>query len=351
MNLENIVVGQFNELAFKTAEIIIQAPGNRYPLFHLYAPAGLGKTTILKIIFDRLERENSIKFNTGLNLVTDSVSITFKSGLTLATEFISSIKDHCSNKYTAALIEADILIIDDFQFLNNMSSTQQMLHNVIKNRLENNRQTIIASTNLFHNMKGISKDLKGLFSNALTVAIQKPELEDRISIVRHLCKNMDLYLNDDSINLIAKMCTKSINQINGVLQKLELLHSTQEDEITLEIVKKEMSLLSNDDIEVQNIKPIKSEKLYLQAVIYVSTLDSVTPTLLENKFHISSRAAQKLLAQMEKNSLVGSPSGERKVLIKVDLSKYELDPAASYDLAEEIKYFITPSLVKSSKDS
>ncbi len=222
MMFEDVVIGQFNEMAVKATQMVVECPGQDYPVLIIQGELGSGKSHIMLAIFTEATFNGSIKFATG-----DSV----------LHEMIRSMKDQTYLAFTSTLENVDILIIDDFQDLSHRSGTQNCLFRVIKKRIENKKQTIITTAKPISEIHGIIEEIESLFMAALIVEILEPSIEDKLLITKHMAKYRDLSLYEDVVQFIAQSSHRNFHEILGALVSIEASSKILKQEITLAFAK------------------------------------------------------------------------------------------------------------------
>ena len=223
MTFENLVIGQFNELAFKAANEICERPGEKYPLMVIYGELATGKSALLQAMESKLQKNNSVLLYTGINFLKN---------------YIESVKTHNTFGFEKKFLEVDVLIIDDLQDLRNKLQTQGILSRLLKERLLNKKQSILSSSTLIQQIEDIDPRLTDIISEGLSVRIHNPSFEDRLFMVKHYALAIEISLYDDVAVFLAEHCRNGLREIIGSLIKLKAASELLEIEINLEMVKK-----------------------------------------------------------------------------------------------------------------
>lgn len=212
---DNFVVGPSNSFAYAAAKAVADDPaGNKMgggmsynPLF-IYGNSGLGKTHLLNAIANEVKENNP------------SANIIFVHSEEFTNDFIY----HLSNKTTTLFHEkyrkADILIIDDIQFLAGKIQTQEEFFHTINNYIINNKQIIISSDRPPKDIQTLADRIRNRLEAGLLADIQPPELETRIAIIKHKCEIYGINIPDDIITYIAEHVKNNIRQLEGVVKKI-----------------------------------------------------------------------------------------------------------------------------------
>ncbi|MBQ3432214.1 MAG: chromosomal replication initiator protein DnaA [Clostridia bacterium] len=213
---ENFVVGPSNKFAYSAAKAVasntngisVNNTMSYNPLF-IYGNSGLGKTHLLNAIANRIKENDP------------SVKIIFVK----AEEFTNEFLNHLSNKTTALFHDkyrnADIIIIDDIQFLAGKETTQEEFFHTIDSYIVENKQIILSSDRPPKDISTLADRIRGRIEQGLLADIQPPELETRINIIKNKCEIYDLVLDEDIIIYIAEKVKNNIRQLDGVVKKLK----------------------------------------------------------------------------------------------------------------------------------
>lgn len=235
MKFEDLVVGQFNELAVKASEMVMDSSERDYPVLIIQGGFGSGKSSLVKAIESNAVGPLTVKSWTGTNFMN---------------EMIQAMRDHTYADFFKTLESLDILVIEDLQELSNRTGTQHTIHKAIKYRVANKKQTIITTSMPIDTIDGISQELGSFLKSSLVVEIHGPSFEDKLLITKHIANSRNLSLYDDIAKLIAETCKNNIRAIEGAILKLEAGSKILKKSITLEFAKE--VLKSNDILRHRN---------------------------------------------------------------------------------------------------
>lgn len=213
---ENFVVGPSNKFAYSAAKAVasntngvsVNNAMSYNPLF-IYGNSGLGKTHLLNAIANRIKENDPSK----------------KIIFVKAEEFTNEFLNHLSNKTTSLFHDkyrsADIIIIDDIQFLAGKETTQEEFFHTIDSYIVENKQIILSSDRPPKDISTLADRIRGRIEQGLLADIQPPELETRINIIKNKCEIYGLSLEEDIIIYIAEKVKNNIRQLDGVVKKLK----------------------------------------------------------------------------------------------------------------------------------
>lgn len=242
---ENFIVGPSNSMAFATAVAIAKEPGKTYPSVYLHGPSGLGKTHLIHAVANKVSE------------LFPNKRIIITSANAFKMDVIHAIKNNRQNefkdKYTN---QVDVLIIDDIHELANREGTQQEFFHIFNELHKQGKQLIFTSDKHPKDILGITERIKTRLSWGLVLEIQRPEFETRIAILKKKALEIDLFLTDDIIELIAKNIKTNIRELEGSLVQLFAYSSINNIDIDIDIAKEQLRLSDTPEEKILTIEDI-----------------------------------------------------------------------------------------------
>ncbi|GBD34122.1 Chromosomal replication initiator protein DnaA [bacterium HR34] len=224
-SFENFVVGPFNQLAHACCVSIIQNPSSSYNPLFIYGNVGLGKTHLLQATGNEiLKRYKNLK-------------VKYIQCERLISLIINSIKNQNIEEMKNSLLELDVFIIDDVQFLSGKEKTQEEFFHLFNFLYERNKQIIISSDRPPKDLSIIEERLKSRFEGGMVVDISMPDLETRIAILKTKCKERGIELSDGVLEYIAENIKTNIRKLEGAIIKIAGYKQIYSENITIEKVK------------------------------------------------------------------------------------------------------------------
>ncbi len=222
---DTYITGDSNELAFYSTKSVAENPGEASfnPLF-IYGGVGLGKTHLLHAIGNQLKITKSNM--TILNLTSE--------------EFMNEYTQAAKNNRLQQLVNkfrknCDILLIDDIQFLSKWKQTQTQFFHIFNHLIDAEKQIVMTSDRYPNEIPDIEDRLRSRFEWGLIVAIEPPNLDTRINIIKDKAKRYGINLSEDVISFLAFNLKSNIREIEGILRKLKLYALTKK-KITIDTV-------------------------------------------------------------------------------------------------------------------
>ncbi len=209
-NLDNFVVGSSNKLAFEASKKVSEDLSHYNPLY-LYGGVGMGKTHLLNAI--------------GLNLKSKK-KIMFISAERFMYQFVKSIKTNEMVKFKDYFRNADILLIDDIQFMNGKEAMQEEFFHTFNALIDKGSQIIVSADRPPNKLSRIQERIKSRFSGGLVVDIQNPDYDLRYKIVKtklddlKLNQSFSFNISDEILKFISSEINTSIREVVGALNRI-----------------------------------------------------------------------------------------------------------------------------------
>ena len=222
---DNFIVGNSNKFAHAASIAVAENPATAYNPLFIYGPSGLGKTHLLYAITNEI-----ISKHPEMNIV-----------YVKSEELINQLIEAFAKKETAAFREkyrsADVLLVDDIQFIAGKTSTQEEFFHTFNALYEDGKQIILVSDRPPRDIETLEDRIKTRFEWGLIADIQPPDLELRIAIFKNKISQAGISVSDEIITYLAENLRSHIRQIEGAVKKLAALKFLSGNEITMDVVK------------------------------------------------------------------------------------------------------------------
>ena len=232
---DNFIEGESNKFAKAVCYAVANDLSYCNPLF-LYGHSGLGKTHLLYAIMNHMKKKNP------------SLKIVYKKSETFINELIDAISNHSTSDFKDKYRSADVLMIDDIQFIAGKESTQEEFFHTFSALYEAEKLIILTSDRPPKEINPLMDRLRTRFEWGLIADIQPPSFELRTAIIKKKSEDMGLSIPQNLIDYIAERLNNNIRQIEGILKKLYAIHSFTGLEITKESIDNIISIVDPGNI-------------------------------------------------------------------------------------------------------
>ena len=206
---DTFIVGASNNFAVAACKAVASRQSGTYNPLFIYGPSGLGKTHLLMAIRHEIQKN------------TPDTNILYVNGETFTNEFITAIENETTNQFHTKYRNADILLVDDIQFVAGKERTQEEFFHTFNELHRNGRQIVLASDRPPKDIKTLEERLRTRFESGLITDITTPDFETRIAIIRRKAELLDIEIPDEVAEFIANRLKNNIRQLEGAVKKIK----------------------------------------------------------------------------------------------------------------------------------
>ena len=203
---DRFIVGKSNELAHAAAQAVADKPGLIYNPLVLYSDVGLGKTHLLHAI--------------GQQALAKRMSLIYATTEEFTNEYISAIREGKTEDFRLRYRSADLLLLDDIQFLIGKEQTQEGFFHTFNALHMSNRQIVITSDRPVTALKVLEDRISSRLSGGLVADIQPPDLETRLAILRAKAEHLRIAVSPDVLELLGGRIFRNIRELEGSLNRV-----------------------------------------------------------------------------------------------------------------------------------
>ena len=208
LTFNTFVVGPSNRFAHAACQAVASKPALLYNPLFIYGNSGLGKTHLLSAV--------SSEFRANF---PDRTVVYVKSE-DFTNEVIDAIARGTTSALRAKYRNADLLLMDDVQFIGGKTSTQEEFFHTFNTLYESGRQIVLTSDRPPSEMTLLDDRLRTRFEWGLLVDVAPPDFETRVAIVKNKAAILGMTLPDKVAFTIAEKATANVRQLEGIVNKL-----------------------------------------------------------------------------------------------------------------------------------
>jgi chromosomal replication initiator protein len=213
-SFEQFIIGDGNRLAHAASLATAELPGQAYNPLFLHAPPGLGKTHLLHAIGNYI-----LAFGSGATVRYTTVE-------SFTNHFINALGTRSIARFKRAYRDADVLLIDDVQFLASKAKTEEEFFHTFNTLYETGRQLVLTCDRLPRELLSVEERLRERFESGLVADIKPPDFATRLTILRKRAALDHVPLADAAVlEMIAERVTTNIRTLEGALIRIVAYHS------------------------------------------------------------------------------------------------------------------------------
>jgi chromosomal replication initiator protein len=223
---ESFVVGPGNRLAHAASMAVIESPAGAYNPLFVYGGVGLGKTHLLHAI--------------GHGCREQGIDPLYISSETFTNDLIEAIRSHTTDSFREKYRTADVLLVDDIQFIAGKERTQEEFFHTFNALHGADKQIVLSSDRPPKALSTLEKRLCSRFEWGLIADVQSPDLETRIAILRTKAAYSGIDIPDNILTTIASQIQSNIRELEGALNQVIAVARLTDEPLTPQVA--EMAL-------------------------------------------------------------------------------------------------------------
>lgn len=221
---ETFVVGSNNQFAHGAAIAVAKSPSKTYNPLFVYGGSGLGKTHLLQAIGHFVIGSHK------------SSRVVYLSSEQFTNEFIDAIQHGTLVKFRKKYRYADILMIDDIQFLAGKERSQEEFFHTFNTLHDGHKQIVLSSDRPASEIEKLEQRLVSRFEWGMTAELQPPDIETRIAILKKKAESLNIALEPWVIEFLADRIRNNVRRLEGALMRVASYNSLSDREITREVI-------------------------------------------------------------------------------------------------------------------
>ena len=240
---QNFVVGSRSELSYAAAKAVVEFPGGPYNPFFIHGSSGLGKTHLLQAICHAVLRSSTPR------------RVLYLTCETFVNQFIQAVTNGDLESFRYKYRKVDILLIDDIQFLEGKTRTQEEFFHTFNTLYNAQRQIVLSSDRPPKEIATLQDRLVSRMRWGMVTKVETPCLETRIAIVKRKARLRGTELPDDVCQCLAEEIDTNVRELEGAVTKVIGFSSLMGKRIDLELVREALRdlLPSRSHVNIQDI--------------------------------------------------------------------------------------------------
>lgn len=233
---DTFIVGSSNKFAHAACLAVATNPSHAYNPLFLWGNSGLGKTHLLYAIGNEIKKNDPSKV------------ICYIKGDDFTNELIESLRLAKMSEFRHKYRQADILLVDDVQFIGGKESTQEEFFHTFNALYDAKKQIVLTSDRPPKEIKTLDDRLRSRFEQDLIADIQPPDIETRIAIIKRKAELLEIDLSNEVCEYIASKIKSNIRQLEGTVKKLKAKSLLNHEKPTISSVQEVIADILNNDV-------------------------------------------------------------------------------------------------------
>ncbi len=247
---KSFVEGKSNQLGLAAAQQVSENPGGAYNPLFIYGGVGLGKTHLMHAVGNAMLDRNP------------NAKVIYLHSERFVADMVKALQLNAINDFKRYYRSVDALLIDDIQFFSGKERSQEEFFHTFNALLEGGQQIILTCDRYPKEIKGVEERLKSRFGWGLTVAVEPPELETRVAILKKKAVQSNMELPNDAAFFIAQRIRSNVRELEGALKRVIANAHFTGRSIDVPLVTealKDLLALQDKQVSIDNIQRVVAE--------------------------------------------------------------------------------------------
>ena len=222
---DNFVVGGSNELAYAACQGVATNPGSKYNPLFLYGGVGIGKTHLIQAVGNEIIKNNP------------NAQVVYISTEQFVQEFLDAIRYKKNTDFAGYYRGADVLIVDDIQFIAGKEKTQEEFFHTFNALHQANKQIIMSSDRHPGDIPTLSERLQSRFGWGMAIDMYAPDFETRCAIISQKSSASGFDFSAELVEYLAGVIKNNIRELEGIINQIVAFCEMREIEPSVEMAK------------------------------------------------------------------------------------------------------------------
>jgi chromosomal replication initiator protein len=219
---DRFVVGGNNQFAHAACKAVASGARTAYNPLFIHGGSGLGKTHLMQGIGQEILRNRP------------STKVVYLTCERFTNEFIDAVRRGELEKFRRKYRRADVMLIDDIQFLTGKEKSQEEFFHTFNTLLDGQAQVVLSSDRPASEIQSLEPRLVSRFECGLTVPLQPPQMETRIAILRRKMEEWEVKVADHWVRYIAERIRSNVRRLEGALVRIATYTSLGQGDLSTE---------------------------------------------------------------------------------------------------------------------
>lgn len=244
------VEGKSNQLARAAATQVAENPGGGYNPLFLYGGVGLGKTHLMHAVGHTILANNP------------KARVVYLHSERFVGDMVKALQHNSIDEFKRLYRSVDALLIDDIQFFAGKERSQEEFFHTFNTLMERKQQIILTCDRYPKEVNGLEERLKSRFGWGLTIAVEPPELEERVAILQSKAEQAKVILPNEVSFFIAQRVSSNVRELEGAMRRVIANSHFTGRPITLDFAKealRDLIALQDKLVTIDNIQKTVAE--------------------------------------------------------------------------------------------
>jgi len=202
------VVGAANQYAHAACLAVANQPGKTYNPLFIHGGVGLGKTHLMQAIGHHLLGKKK------------GAKVLYETSETFTNDFIDALQNNTIVKFRKRYRQADVLLIDDIQFLAGKERSQEEFFHTFNSLFDGHKQIVLSSDRPPSELANLEARLVSRFEWGLTAELQPPDVEMRVAILRKKAQGLGIQFPKEIFEYLAERVRTNVRRLEGALTRI-----------------------------------------------------------------------------------------------------------------------------------